>query len=174
MHAAVGGGYNNVASGAYSAIAGGVWAKSSLRGQHAQAAGRFSTRGDAQTSVLVARTSTYHATPSEICLDGEDATERCVIAADTTWAFDILVVARCIHSPHESAAYHFHGCIANTDGATALVGSVAKTVIAEERTAWDCNVTADDANDALIMTATGEVGRMVRWVARIELVETTG
>jgi len=35
-------------------------------------------------------------------------------------------------------------------------------------------VTADNANDALVITAIGEAGKTIQWVARIELVETTG
>lgn len=171
-NATVGGGYNNTASGLLSVVSGGGNAKADKRGQNAQASGWFAFSGDAQTSVLVARCTTPSATPVPLSLDG--AGVLCPIADDTTWAFTVVVVARRTDADNESAAYQFLGCIDNNAGTTALVGTVAKTVIAEDSAGWDCNVTADDPNNALRITATGEAGKTIRWVARIELVEVTG
>lgn len=167
----VAGNYNN-AYGEYSGILNGLYAKTNNYGQHTQASGRFSTAGDAQVSSLVARIITTNATPLELYLNG--STERLSIASDTTWVFRILVVARRANGDNESAGYEFKGVIDNNAGTTALVGSVTKTVLAEDMPAWDCDVTADDTNDALIITATGEAGKTIRWVAKIELVEVTG
>jgi hypothetical protein len=168
----VGGGRVNTASGNYSTVPGGQLAVADKYGQSSHAAGQFAAAGDAQTSVLVARISTVDNTPAELFLDGSAA--RCTIASDTTWAFSILVVARRTDADNESAAYKFEGCIDNNAGTTALVGSVTKTVLAEDTAGWDCNVTADNANDALVITATGENAKIIYWVARIELVEVTG
>lgn len=184
--ATVGGGHSNTASGSYATVGGGRYNTASGNyttaggreaiadkwSQNSQAAGKFAVVGDAQTSVLVARKSTANATPAELSLDGSAA--RCTIAADTTWAFEIMVVARRTDADNESAAYQFLGCIDNNAGTTALVGSVATTVIAEDTAAWDCAVTADNTNDALVVTVTGEAAKTIRWVARIELVEVTG
>lgn len=170
--ATVGGGKMNNASGINATISGGYNALADRYGQSAQAAGKFATRGDAQTSVLVARRSTTNATPAELFLDGSGA--RCTIKTNTTLAFDILVVARSSSALNESAAYHFRGCADNNGGVTALVGTVVKTIVAEDTAAWDCDVTADSTNDTLVITATGEAGKTIQWVARIELVETTG
>ncbi len=169
--ATVGGRCGNTASGRYAVVSGGAGGVADKPGQYAHAAGGFNANGDAQTSVLLARNTTANAIPTELFIDGIAA--RCTIKANTTWAFAITVVARRTDLGNESAAYQFLGCVANNAGTTALVGSVAKTVIAEDSAAWDCNVTADDANDALIITATGEAGKTIQWVARIELVETT-
>lgn len=171
-NSAVAGGSTNVASAPYAAVGGGWRAKADKHGQQAQAAGRLTANGDAQTSVLVARRKTTSATPAELFLDG--AALRCTIAADTTWAFRILVVARRTDADDESAAYDFLGCLDNNAGVTALVGAIAKTVVAEDSAAWNCDVTADDTNDALVITVTGEAAKTINWVARIELVETTG
>jgi hypothetical protein len=85
------------------------------------------------------------------------------------------VVARRTDADNESAAYKFEGCIdRNTGTSAALVGSVTKTVIAEDTAAWDCDVTADSTNSALIITVTGEAAKTIRWVARIDLTEVTG
>jgi hypothetical protein len=168
----VAGGRSNTASGEFSAICGGRGAVADKVGQQSQSMDSFAADGDAQTSVLVAHIATANATPAELFLDGDVV--RCTIAADTTWAFEVLVVARRTDADNESAAYHFRGCIDNNAGTTALVGSVAKTVIAEDSAGWDCDVTADDTNDCLAITVTGEAGKTVRWVARITLVEVTG
>lgn len=170
--ATVGGGTYNTASGAYATVGGGRRAKADKYGQNSLAAGFFTAIGDAQTSTLVARTATTNATPAPLFLDGTSA--RITIADDTTWAFVVTVVARRTDANNESAAYQFLGCIDRNGGTTALVGSVTKTVIAEDSAAWDCNVTADDTNDALVVTVTGEAGKSIRWVARVELVEATG
>jgi hypothetical protein len=53
---------------------------------------------------------------------------------------------------------------------TAIVGSVVKTVLAEDDATWDANVTADDTNDSLKITVTGP-SASVRWVAFVRTVE---
>jgi hypothetical protein len=168
----VAGGLGNTASALYSTVVGGWQAVADKYGQVAHAAGGFFDDGDAQTSVLVARKITSNDTPAELFLDRTSA--RCTIGSDTTWAFSILVVARGTDADNESAAYKFEGCIDNNAGTTALVGSVTKTVLAEDTAGWDCDVTADNTNDALVITATGENDKTIYWVARITLVEVTG
>jgi hypothetical protein len=166
------GGGGNVANTNYAAILGGHQGKASLRAQQAHASGRFAADGDAQTSQLVARISTTNATPTELRLEGSSV--RITIVTDTTWAFHILLVARRTDADNESAAYEFLGCIDRNGSTTALVGTVQKTVIAEDTAAWDADVTADDTNDAMAITVTGEASKTIRWVAYIRLVEVTG
>lgn len=171
-YSAVGGGYDNTASGDYSAILGGKQAIADKYGQVSHASGRFSTDGDAQVSDLVARIVTSNTTPTELFLDG--SSEKITIATDTTWAFSIMVVARRYDARDEGAGYKLEGVIDNNNGTTALVGAVTKTVIAEDDADWDCDVTADNTNDALKITVTGETDKTIRWVARIDLVEVSG
>jgi hypothetical protein len=172
---AVIGGYGNKADGVFS-TARGCTAIADKRGQSTTASGYFvAGGGDAQSSALTAFISTSDDTPSELYLDGGlDGGIPCTIASDTTWMFEIHVVARRTDADNESAAYQFIGCIDNNAGTTALVGSITKTVVAEDTAGWDCNVTADNTNDALIITATGENAKTIQWVAYIQLVETTG
>lgn len=159
-----------------SATAVGAQAKAAGYGQLAHAAGYFAAVGDAQTSVFVARRSTTNATQTEMFLDGGTASKRMSIPSDTTWAFTVTVVARRTDADNESAAYFIQGCIDNNAGTTALVGSVVKTSPApiEDTSAWDVDVQADDTNDALVVKVTGESGKTIYWVARIETVEVTG
>lgn len=168
------GGQNNTASGYYSMTINCINAVADKFGQKVESSFIFNAAGDAQPSRLCAGCKTTNNTPEELFLDGDGGSARCTIASDTTWSFHILVVARRTDADNESAAYDFIGCIDNNAGTTALVGSVIKTVVAEDTAGWDCNVTADNTNDALIITATGENAKTIQWVAFIQLVETTG
>jgi hypothetical protein len=170
----IGAGSNNYIGAEYGSVMAGVGAKTNKRGQTTKSSFMFAAQGDAQGSQLTEGCKTTNNTPEELFLDGDGGSKRITIAADTTWSFRILVVARRTDADNESAAYDFVGCIDNNAGTTALVGSVTKTVVAEDTAAWDCNVTADNTNDALIVTATGENSKTIQWVAFIQLVETTG
>lgn len=159
-------GTNNAAMGNH--------AKASKRAEIAHAAGFFAADEDAQGAQYVLRNSTTNATPAVLFLNG--SSERLTLTNDATFFFDILVVARRTDANDESAAYHFAGCIDRnaSAAATALVGSVTKTVIAEDTAAWDCNVTADSTNGAISITVTGEAAKTIRWVAHVRTVETIG
>jgi hypothetical protein len=170
----IGSGQNNAVDAPYASVISALQAKANKRGQTVKSSFMFAAQGDAQGSLLTAGCKTTNNTPEELFLDGDGGSARMTIASDTTWAFHILVTARRTDADNESAAYDFIGCIDNNAGTTALVGSVTKTVVAEDTAAWDCNVTADNTNDALIITATGENSKTIQWVAFIQLVETTG
>jgi len=145
-----------------------------LRAARTHAAGKFAASGDAQIIELVARRDTADATPAELFLDGSSV--RCVLQNDSTYSFSILVAARRTDADGESAAYKLEGCIdrnANV-ASTAMVGTVLKTVLAEDNTAWDVSATADTTNGALAITVTGEAAKTIYWVAYITLVQVTG
>lgn len=167
------GGTSNLASGSFS-VAQGFGVIADKYGQVTQ--GNFmAAGGDMQSSVLTASRQTTDGTANvELFLDGAAATARCTIATDTTWTFCIYLVARRTDADNESAGYKFEGVIDNNAGTTALVGTVTKTVLAEDTAAWDADVVASDANDALVIQVTGEAAKTINWVARITLVETTG
>lgn len=166
-------GQSSTASGDY-ARSGGLSSKADKHGQDAYAGGVFSAAGDAQMSALVVRNQTTNATQTELFLDGATASRRATIASDTTWLFEIFVVARRTDADNESAGYKFQGVLDNNAGTTALVGLVVKTIVAEDTSAWDATVEADNTNDALVVKVTGEAAKTINWVARIELTEVTG
>lgn len=168
----VSGGLLNNSIGQYSYVPGGYYGRADLYGQGAHAAGNFSSSGDAQVSELVARNQTTDATTTELFLDG--SSERCTIDSDTSWMFTISIVARRTDADNESAMYKVEGGIDNNAGTTALVGSVTKTVIAEDTAAWDVTVTADNTNNALTIDVDGEGSKTINWVAKIELTEVSG
>lgn len=133
----------------------------------AYASGQFATNGDAQTSVFVCRNSSSNATQTELFLDGSIA--RTSIPNNSSWTFDILVTGR--SSTGASAAYSIRGLLKNTAGTTTLVGSLTKTVLAEDVNSWDATAVADDANDALEVKVTGAAVTNIRWAATIRTVE---
>jgi len=167
-------GYNNTQSGNNGLQSGDSADDFGLYGSRTHAAGRFAASGDAQIIELVARRSTTNATPAELFLDGSSL--QCVLQNDSTYFFSIEVAARRTDADGESAAYKLEGCIDRNANAasTALVGTVLKTVLAEDNTAWDVSATADTTNGALALTVTGEAAKTIYWVSYIKLVKVTG
>ena len=113
---------------------------------------------------------TANATPVEMFL-GETANQRFTINPESVVSFVIRITAR-DNVANEVASYKIEGLI-KRDGAgnTVLVWS-NKTVQYEDDASWDVAVTADDTNEALIITVTGDATNPVRWAGRIDEVET--
>jgi hypothetical protein len=132
--------------------------------------GAQSNTAQGQASHVVAQGTTTNATPTSIYTENSTGT-RILIASGTTAAFSILVCARRTDVTGEAAAYKFEGLIANNAGTTAIVGSVTKTVLAESTAAWDCAVTADNTNDAIDISVTGEAAKTIKWAANVTMVE---
>jgi hypothetical protein len=144
----------------------GYYSNAYLDVQHAKASGRFTATGDAQLSNLVARNATTNAVQTELFLDGSSV--RAILPADRTWAFTINIAARqTAASPDgtvgDSGIYKIEGGI-KRDGAnnTALVGSITKTILAEDQAAWDVTAEADDANEALVVKVTGSLNMTIQ------------
>jgi hypothetical protein len=101
---------------------------------------------------------------------------RMVLADDSTWKFEIDVVARRTDADGESAAYHITGVIDRNTGVatTALVGSVSKNVDAEDITAWDVDVDNDTTNGSLRIRVTGQATKSIKWAAFAKTTQLTG
>lgn len=131
-----------------------------------------------QTGKMLLGKQTTDATPTVLTSDTGAAStaNQVILPNDSTYAFTILVVARRTDADNESAGYKFEGVVDRNGSAatTAIVGSVSKTVLAEDTAAWDCNVTADTTNGGLAITVTGEAGKTIRWVATCWTSEVTG
>jgi hypothetical protein len=171
------GGALNVASSSYS-LAFGQQSNAAIVGKQAYASGQFTAGGDAQSGKFVLRISTTNATPAVMTSDAGAAstTNQVILPNDSTYAFTILVVARRTDADNESAGYEFKGVVDRNANAasTALVGTVTKTVLAEDTAAWDVNVTADTTNGGLKVEVTGEAAKTIRWVATCWTSEVTG
>lgn len=164
-----GGSANVIATNAdYATIPGGRHAQASHYGQHAYASGRFVTTGDAQTSVYVVRRTTSNATQSELYLDG--ATLRLTVPDGSTWAFEVLVVAR--SSTGDSAGYRLTGVVENVGGVMAGTFQ-APQILREDVAAWEASAAVDNVNDALIIQVTGAVATTIRWVATVRTTEVS-
>lgn len=162
------GGVQNTAN-ASTSIACGRNALATNAGQFVQGGQQFAALGDAQTSVLVIKVETTNANTATMTSMGSTP----VIPIDTTWAFKCLIAARNIASDTESAAYEVTGCIDRAaGGTTALVGTPTVTVIAEDVATWNVAVAA--GGSTLQINVTGEAGKTIRWVGRLELAEVSG
>jgi hypothetical protein len=114
--------------------------------------------------------STTDNTPIEM-LCGGVAAQRCTIRASSALAFKIQVTARDNVAGH-AAMYTFEGLIKRDAANNTILSVVNKTVIFEDDATWDANVTADDVNEALVITVTGDDTNPTQWAARLDGVET--
>lgn len=116
---------------------------------------------------------TANATPAELLLGGT-AAQRAVLLNSSAFIFKLLVVAR-DNTLNDCAMWELTGGIkrgANA-AATAIVGSVTKTVIAKDTLAatWDIDATADITNGSLKLTVTGAAATTIRWNVRADISE---
>lgn len=163
------------ASSAPESLAIGLQSLARNQGGVVQASGRFASSGDAQAGRYMLRTNTISATPAELFIDGTGGSVRLNLPDDSTWTFRVTVTGHRTDLSNGHAGYTLLGVIYRAAGAatTALQGSINKTVIAESNPAWDINITADTTNGSLRILATGEAGKIIRWVAIVETVEVT-
>lgn len=167
-YSVIAGGSDNMTTEDFSCVPGGYQAKAEYLGGVTHATGAFVDPGDAQTSVLVARGLTVGDQTVTLTLEGEVIP----IPTDKTITFQITVVARRLDAANEGAGWHFLGVVENNEDDVSLIGSVAKTEIANDNQGtWDVAVTANDTTDALDISCTGQTAKTVRWVARVELTE---
>jgi len=156
-------GYLNSASGTYSTALG-LYAYARLSGQLAFASSSFATAGDAQASWLAAKAATTDATPTAL---------KFTIPASTTWLFRADVVAR-KQTGSDAAGWTAEGMLTrDASNNTALVGvpTVTQVAVSAGAGAWALAVTADDTNEALAITGTGEAATNIHWVAKVALTE---
>ena len=114
---------------------------------------------------------TADATPIEM-LCGDTAGERITIRPSSTMTFTGLITARDNVAGH-GAAYKIEGAIKrDAAGNTAVLAAVTITAIHEDDASWDVTVAADDTNEALVITVTGDATNITQWAARVDGVET--
>jgi hypothetical protein len=164
--ASVGGGQGNVVTASYGAVPGGLKGAASHYGQMAFASGQFANVGDAQSSLFVLRQTSNSTNKVELFLDG--AGQRMTLPVGATWGFEMMVVAR--SSGGNSSAWTIKGVLENVGGTTAKIGTVTKTALGEDATAWALDITADNTYDCLSVKATGDTST-IRWVASVRTTE---
>jgi hypothetical protein len=166
---AIGGGFQNEIDAYAAVIPGGLQARARNYGQMAHASGQFAAPGDAQTSVYVVRGTTTNATQTDLYLDG--ISQRIGVPTNSSWAFDILVIARSTNTT--TGAYQIRGAIENNGGTVVIVGATTMQTIVTEVGPWTVNAYADDVTDSLVVKATGSAGNLVRWVATVRTTEVS-
>jgi hypothetical protein len=113
--------------------------------------------------------STANATPVEIFLD--NSAERATIQASSSMTYSILVTAR-DNVGNKVAGWEFKGVIKRDASNNTVLVNDNKTILALETVTWDCAVTADDTNEALKITVTGDGTNPVQWNAIAQVSET--
>lgn len=154
------------------AFAFGYKANANVLGCFAFSAGIFGAEGDAQGRQYILRADTTDATATVLTTDnGSASVFNCPrVDSDTVITFDGVVTAT-QNGAQAYAGWKVEGLIVS-DGGT--VTMAASTVTAIQNTPnWGMTVTADDSNNILKITGTGEAAHNIRWVANIRTVETT-
>ena len=171
-----GGDYNRV-TGTFATVPGGLQASASLFGQLAHASGDFDnvSTGGAQASEYILHGVTTGATNSEIFLDGGVfGGKRMVMQTNTTWTFDILIVARA--SNGDSAGFHTNGVVKNVYGAIYLDGTSGGTsyVPGIQKDAGlasaSATLTADSGHQSIDVKVAGNSSTN-RWVVTVKTAE---
>lgn len=161
--------------GANGALAIGEQALARLPNSIVMAGGRFQTSGDAQAGRYFARAVTVNQNPTECLLDGTNGHIRVELPDDSTWTYSISVTAHRTDDTDGHAGFHVAGVVYRRAGtaSVALQGSPIKSVLSRSNASWDINITADPIHGALKVTVTGELGKIIRWLAVIDTVEVT-
>ena len=165
------GGSGNAVTGNYT-MAGGQWAVADKYGQFTRASNRFTSAGDAQTSLLVARNSVTHSDANWYSLYLDGTSILATISASTVWSFRVMIVGT-NDAQSETFSYEIVGQIKRDAANNTTLMASSVTTIFETDSDFDARVTADDTNEALLVEVTDATSgsSVIRWVARVELTE---
>ena len=166
----VGGDYNE--ANASHTFATGEYAKAAEIGKLARATGRFSADGDAQGGQFILRADTTDATATVLTTNNSTAasTNQIVAASDTCITFDGTITAM-QNGAQAYASWKIEGLLVNDGGTTTLANSA--TTVISNADGWGMALSADNTNNALAITCTGEAAHNIRWVANIRTTEVT-
>lgn len=136
--------------------------------------GSFITSGDASSASFVVRNVTTDDSPTNLFLDGTTATFTLKLPNTfSSWFFKVNIVGQAVPT---SAVYSasFEGGMwrTSTPGSTQFFDTPTTTSEFKVSNAWSTTVIADTSSDALAVQVTGEVGKTIQWVAKVEIVQT--
>jgi len=179
----IGGGANNTASGKYSIVSGGRSntassycsigagnnALADRNGQESFGAGAFTTDGDAQRSNFILRGKTTEHTPVQLFPMGNNLT-KLNIPDGKVMSF-IANITGINYDGSKVSMFVRQGVIKNINGVVSICDTI-KTVGEDIQTDKDTSVsiTADNTN-GLVVSVTGIVSEIWRWVANIQSIE---
>ena len=141
-------------------------------GKFAFASGYFAANGDAQGGQFILRADTTDATATVLTTNNSTAasTNQIVAASDTCITFDGTITAM-QNGAQAYASWKIEGLLVNDGGTTTLANSA--TTVIQNLSNWGMALSADNTNNALAITVTGEASHNIRWVANIRTTEVT-
>lgn len=150
----------------------GSFSLAAIKGKLAHASGRFAATGDAQGGQYILRADTTDATATVLTTNNSTAaaTNQIVAASDTCITFDGTIVAM-QNGAQAFASLRIEGLLVNDGGTTTLANSA--TTVIDNQSSWTVAMSADNSNNALAITVTGEASHNIRWVANIRTSEVT-
>jgi hypothetical protein len=153
-------------------VAIGTEAQSNTIGKLVYASGKFAARGDAQGGMYILRADTTDATATVLTTNNSTAgsTNQIVAASDTCITFDGTITAM-QNGVQAYASWKIEGLLVNDGGTTTLANSA--TTVIQNLSSWGMALSADNTNNALAITVTGEAAHNIRWVANIRTTEVT-
>ena len=143
-----------------------------MKGETVRAAGCFTNVGDSQVSDNVLRIITTDATSTLIGLEG--FAQAPLMPISTSWFYTAKIVARRTDVEGDTACFEIKGlCFKNATGSVIGVGTptVIKMFSTSGATTW--NVEATYGTSSLNIKGVGEVGKTIRWVENLELLEVS-
>jgi hypothetical protein len=128
-------------------------------------------------STLALKKTTTSDAQTTLTSDGQNASasNQIIFLNDSTYTFNILVVARRSDNNGENAGWEFKGvAIRNINAASTSILGVSKTTIHKTTPAWDCNIVVDTVYGGLSVKCVGQSNKTIKWVATVNIVEVTG
>jgi hypothetical protein len=164
------GGKLNTASAKYSSTIGGLEAYTNHFGCLAHASGKFSTVGDAQHFIIVARNSTTNTTPTTLFLDG--STELLVMPEKSNWTFTIKVSAYNA-TDNESGGWVINGAVKrdNSNNIVSIGSPTINSWLESSISTAAVNLNVDNSNQSINIDVTGVASKNIRWVAVIDIAQ---
>jgi hypothetical protein len=134
--------------------------------------------GGSQSSLLVLGRQTTDATATVLASDTAAAgtNNQVILPNNAAYHFKGSIIAN-VTGAANGAAWSFEGAIMRGANAASTVlintPSINRIAASSGATAWTIALTADTTNGGLAVTVTGAAATTIRWVARLETVETT-
>lgn len=168
----------NINPGAHYSVVSGRDVHADLPFSHVKGTQARAAQGDRQMMEILAWASTTDATSTPVKPGETGSQVDIVVPANRVWKFKGEVVAR----QHAGGSGTIGDCkvwdiegVIKRDGAdnTALVGTVSKTVFAEDSgaTNWDIAATANDTLESLEIAFTGEADKSVNITSNITIIQ---
>ena len=165
------GGSTSTASQTY-AMTFGPYAKAAVQNAFIFGSKGWFSAGSAQGGMYILYADTTDATPEVLTTTNSAAgsTNQIVAASDTCITFDGTITAM-QNGAQAYASWKIEGLLVNDGGTTTLANSA--TTVIQNLSSWGMALSADNTNNALAITVTGEAAHNIRWVANIRTTEVT-